>query len=82
MSELRSEATAASARRRPPRLRQSSSLVTSALGAQRNGRGREGDWADRQPVRPERKARWSRRIPVWCAGLRVNKSVPYAGNAL
>jgi len=65
MSELRSEATVASARRKPPRLRPNSSLVTSALGAQRNGRGREGDRADRQPVKPERKARWSRRIRVW-----------------
>ena len=37
------------------------SLVTSALGAERNGCGREGDRADRQPVQPERKARWSRR---------------------
>lgn len=27
------------------------SLVTSALGAQWNGRGREGDRADRQPVK-------------------------------
>ena len=35
--------------------------MTSALGAKRNGRGREGEKADRQPVESKRKARWSRR---------------------
>lgn len=37
-------------------------LVTSAGFAERNGRGREGEGADRQPVKRERSPRWSRRI--------------------
>jgi hypothetical protein len=36
-------------------------LVTSALSAKRNRRGREGNRADHQPVKYSRKARWSRR---------------------
>ena len=37
-------------------------LVTSALFAERNRRGREGDRADHQPVKWSKKARWSRRM--------------------
>ena len=36
-------------------------LVTSALSAERNRRGREGNRADHQPVKCSRKARLSRR---------------------
>jgi hypothetical protein len=36
-------------------------LVTSARFAERNGRGREGDRADRQPVERSQTVRWSRR---------------------
>ena len=42
-------------------------LVTSARFAERNGRGREGEGADRQPVERSKAARWSRRL----TGLRA-----------
>jgi hypothetical protein len=44
------------------------SLVTSARFAQGNGRGREGEGADRQAVERSKTARWSRRwqwMLVW-----------------
>ena len=53
-------------RRKPAALAAQASLplVTSARFAKRNGRGREGEGGDRQPVERRKAARWSRRPPI------------------
>ncbi len=55
---------APSRRRKPPFMRplERMSLVTSARFAKWNGRGREGEGADRQAVNRSKTARWSRRL--------------------